>query len=141
MHFCCVGTTNVFKTNNTGTFWLKKRVLFNAINKRCFDGQLRKLFIEILFLSSYHILFRLNQALRSGSESNLPDVQAGRRVQLVVSMLVIIITKTRLYNTDPLKPHFYIVKQGLTGVYIIFFTSAQKHKLWVLIRTASVRWF
>ena len=27
------------------------------------------------------------------------------------------ITKTRLYNFDPLKPHFYIVK---LGVYIIF---------------------
>ena len=30
------------------------------------------------------------------------------------------IMKTRLYNADPLKPHFYIVKLGLTGVYIIF---------------------
>ena len=35
------------------------------------------------------------------------------------------ITKTRLYNFDPLKPHFYIVKLGLTGVYIIFLISAQ----------------
>ena len=25
-----------------------------------------------------------------------------------------------LYNLDPLKPHFYIVKLGFTGVYIIF---------------------
>ena len=31
-----------------------------------------------------------------------------------------IITKTRLYNFYPLKPHFYIVKLGFTGVYIIF---------------------
>ena len=30
------------------------------------------------------------------------------------------ITKTCLYNFDPLKPHFYIVKMGFTGVYIIF---------------------
>ena len=30
------------------------------------------------------------------------------------------ITKTYLYNINPLKPHFYIVKQGFTGVYIIF---------------------
>ena len=30
------------------------------------------------------------------------------------------ITKTRLYNFDPLKPQFYIVKLGFTGVYIIF---------------------
>ena len=32
----------------------------------------------------------------------------------------IFITKTCLYNFDPLQPHFYIVKLGLTGVYIIF---------------------
>ena len=36
-----------------------------------------------------------------------------------------IITKTCLYNVDPLKPHFYIVKVGFTGVYIIFLISAQ----------------
>ena len=35
------------------------------------------------------------------------------------------ITKTRLYNFDPLKPHFYIVKLGFTGVYIIFLISVQ----------------
>ena len=37
----------------------------------------------------------------------------------------------------PLKPHFYIVKLGFTGVNIIFLISAQKHILWVLVRTAS----
>ena len=51
------------------------------------------------------------------------------------------ITKTCLYNFDPLKPHFYIVKLGFTGVYIIFLISAQKHRLWVLVRTASPRRF
>ena len=30
------------------------------------------------------------------------------------------ITKTYLYNFDPLQPHFYIVKLGFTGVCIIF---------------------
>ena len=35
------------------------------------------------------------------------------------------ITKTRVYNFDPLKLHFYIVKLGFTGVYIIFHISAQ----------------
>ena len=35
------------------------------------------------------------------------------------------ITKTYLYNFDPLKPYFYIVKLGFTGVYIIFLISAQ----------------
>ena len=45
------------------------------------------------------------------------------------------ITKTCLYNVDPLKPHFkphfYIVKLGFTRVYIIVLISAQKHRLWV----------
>ena len=49
--------------------------------------------------------------------------------------------KTCLCNFDPLKPHFYIVKLGFTGVYIIFLISAQKHRLWVLVRTASPRRF
>ena len=39
---------------------------------------------------------------------------------LVFVMIYIDITKTRLYNFDPLKPHFYIVKLGFTGVYIFF---------------------
>ena len=35
------------------------------------------------------------------------------------------ITKTCLYIFDPLKPHFYIVKLGFTGVFIIFLITAQ----------------
>ena len=38
---------------------------------------------------------------------------------------LVFITKTRLYNFDPLEPHFYIVKLGFTGVCIIFLISAQ----------------
>ena len=30
------------------------------------------------------------------------------------------------YNFDPFRPHFYVVKLGFTGVYIIFLISAQK---------------
>ena len=41
-----------------------------------------------------------------------------------------LITKTYLYIFDPLKPHFYVVKLGFTGVYIIFLIFAQKHILW-----------
>ena len=47
------------------------------------------------------------------------------------------ITKTCLYNFDPIKPHFYIINLGFTRVYIIFLISAQNHRLWVLVRTAS----
>ena len=52
-----------------------------------------------------------------------------------------LITKTSLYNFDSLKLHFYIVKLGFTGVYIIFLISAQKHRLWVFVRTALMRRF
>ena len=34
-------------------------------------------------------------------------------------------SRKRLYNFDPLKPHFYIVKLGFAGVYIIFVISAE----------------
>ena len=50
------------------------------------------------------------------------------------------------YNLSPSRKHaymiltplnpFYMVKPGFIGVYIIFLISAQKHRLWVLIRTA-----
>ena len=40
-------------------------------------------------------------------------------------LLTVSITKTRLYDFDPLKPHFYIVKLGFTGVYISFLIFAQ----------------
>ena len=51
-------------------------------------------------------------------------------------------SRKHTYKTlTPLKPHFYTVKLGFTGVYIIFLISAQKHRLWVLVRTASPRRF
>ena len=42
------------------------------------------------------------------------------------SFASVLIKKTCLYNFDPLKPHFYIVKLGFTGVYIIFLISAKR---------------
>ena len=39
---------------------------------------------------------------------------------LVQYFCFLYIMKTCLYNFDPLKPNFYIVKLGFTGVYIIF---------------------
>ena len=63
------------------------------------------------------------------------------KFSLYLNRRVFLMTKTCLYNFDPLKPHFYIVKLGFTGVYIIFLISVQKHRLWVLVRTASSRRF
>ena len=49
------------------------------------------------------------------------------------------ITKTSPCNEHPLTSHFYIVKLGFTGVYMIFLFFALKQRLWVLVRTASLR--
>ena len=38
----------------------------------------------------------------------------------IINALLLIITRTYLYNSDPFKPHFYKVKLGFTCVYIIF---------------------
>ena len=59
--------------------------------------------------------------------------------QLTQKMTGNCITKTCVYNFDPLKPHFYIVKLGFTGVNISFLISAQNHRLWVLVRTVMSR--
>ena len=75
-----------------------------------------------IFLIEHHI---------KSTDRGHPDRKASvHRTSLISS-------KTCLYNFDPLKPHFYRVKLGFTGVYIIFLFSAQKHRLWVLVRIAS----
>ena len=51
------------------------------------------------------------------------------------------VTKTSPCIEDPLTPHFYIVKLGFTGVYIVFLIFAQKHRMWVLVRTAPQSMF
>ena len=44
-------------------------------------------------------------------------------------------------NVYPLIPHFYIAKLGYAGVTPIFLIFTSKHRLWVLVRTASARQF
>ena len=72
--------------------------------------------------------------------SSIPSLLVCNRSKIEKKNVANTITKTSLYNFDPLKPHFYIVKLGFTGVYIILLISAQKHRLWVLVRTASMFW-
>ena len=45
-----------------------------------------------------------------------------------IQVQVVLITKTCLYNFDPLKPHFYTVKLGFIGIYIIFLFRLKKKK-------------
>ena len=50
----------------------------------------------------------------------------------------VFIMLTCLCDEDPLKPHFYIAKLGINrGIhYLLIF--APKHRLWVLVRTATI---
>ena len=48
-----------------------------------------------------------------------PVFRINRVVSIVLLTYMYFITKTCLYNFDPLKPHFYIIKLGFIGVYII----------------------
>ena len=89
--------------------------------------------LNILFIrdnKAWHFIWIVWQA----------DSSHGKRIHVKLSNLISLkrkkkcvlpITKTCLYNFDPLKPEFYIVKLGFTGVYIIFLISAQKRRLWV----------
>ena len=56
---------------------------------------------------------------------NQQRIQAKQAIGARVIEVLLYITKTCLYNFDPLEPHFYVVKLGFTGVYIIFLISAQ----------------
>ena len=86
--------------------------------------------LEILWIAkTLKFLQMVSEA--SGILIRLRDVQGDLSLCLTahsqrnISHVVAHITKTCLCNFDPLKPHFYIVKVGFTGVYTIFFISAQ----------------
>ena len=60
------------------------------------------------------------QVDHSGSQQDfLLFVQGNVSCRVLIVITLRNITKTCLYNVDPLKPHLYIVKLGFTGAYII----------------------
>ena len=112
------GTTCIFVGDNPVKYFaslLLKRVKCHRVTVKCLPC-----FITVSFFNFKYLKVLVDIVLSQ-----------------VVTVTLLFITKTCLYNVDPLKPHFYIVKLGFTGVYIIFLISAQKHRLWVLVRTAS----
>ena len=90
-----------------------------------------------LFITIYNEIWHLTISLVRSCQY----VSAWQKISKYSKRFKIIITVTYLYNYDPLKPHFYTVKLGFTGVYILFLISAQKHRLWVLVRTTLLRRF
>ena len=75
----------------------------------------------------YHSLGTFSRRQIHNIYSNFFQENRLRQLIQIVTLAIDIlnITKTYLYNFYPLKPHFYIVKLGFTGVYIIFPISAQ----------------
>ena len=121
--------------------------LYNQIHKRCLVSvkilkrkqQKLKPHINYTFILFHFGQVRIHKYQNNKNGKNNTNNTSKTNKQIDKWMYTI--TKTYLYNIDPLKPHFYIVKLGFTGVYIIFVISAQKHRLWVLVRTASTRRF
>ena len=58
--------------------------------------------------------------------------------RLGVLWMQFLIMQTCPCNDTPPTPHFYIVKLGLTRGMHYFLIFALKHRLWVLVRTASM---
>ena len=101
--------------------WTKHRVVVTGVDvtvsqKKSFppleEREVEDLGIDIVVL------------LRTATEEPLRVVSFIFLVTIKTSMTQTI-TKTHLYNFDPLKPHFYIVKLGFAGVQVIFLISAQ----------------
>ena len=93
----------------------------------------RRVFVMAIYLTPY-------DAVR-GISTHKTGHSVCTNVECLVQLFIISITKTNLYNFDPLKPQLLYSKTGVYKVYIIFLISAQKHRLWVLVLTASARRF
>ena len=77
--------------------------------------------------------FKLNWSQRTAKHPTRSVLPAKTQISLnihqvchVFALLPLCITKTRLYNFDPLKPNFYTVKLGFTG-YALFFLFLLKN--------------
>ena len=89
-----------------------------------------------LTFADYSINTRSSYAL--GFQHSLRDLASVNEWKIMFHPYI---RKTCPCNEYPLKPHFYLVKLGFAGVYLFFLIFAPKHRLWVLVRTASPRRF
>ena len=115
-----------------GPFTCKPRHMYVALRELNTLCRFLSIFTrKVTFVKSCFALPHTKSQLKMAVVKGKNSVPKGERPS-VRPMFYSRITKTCLYSFDPLKPHFYIVKLGFTGVYIIFINSAQKHRLWVL---------
>ena len=83
---------------------------FLQTNSHCYTGH------EILKYSYIYVLSINEHTILLQHCFNVLTLQQHRNGILPTLYVSWTITKTRLYNFDPLKPQFYIVKLGFTGV-------------------------
>ena len=114
-------------------FWVYPAIIFYYFSPlfRCFSGPI-SIRIDTLWVQlSYSfptIIFKLCIVVLRGLKVCVwSEISSHYFYQLFRLGFSRSITKTCLYNFDPLKPHFYIIKLGFTGVYIIFFLFLLKN--------------
>ena len=88
---------------------------------------------DVGFATVYHRIYRRKFLTLSNQTSRY--IRECIRISIIYAFVDV--TKTRLHNFAPFTPT-YFVKLGFTRVYIIFLISAQKHRLWVLVATATI---
>ena len=137
----CIKTPPVGIQWNHFTMIRKELASFSFRVEPFLEGRqiiLRDLSPSILYQSPFN---NLSKMIPLSTHMECFDAKVSFGLLTLSGAVYVYIKKTCLYNVDPLKPHVYIVKLGFTGVYIIFHISAQKHRLWVCVRTASPRRF
>ena len=113
-------------------FGLYTDSISHAIRKICFMAYFSYFWIKASYVPS-QMHFKLWYTLYVNTFK--PGVQYITKTCLYNVSLSMFLSRNKKDNYYPCKPHFYIVKVGFTGVYIIFLISAHKHRLWVLVRT------
>ena len=102
--------------------WMRKLPLLftNKYGYRKHSG-LRKSIFFFFFFCFFFFFFVLFKSLFSVT-----------RISSALKMSNYIITKTRLYNSDPHEPQFYVVKLWFIVGKPDFFISALNYRLWIL---------
>ena len=116
--------------------------LFGAlvVSHYCFEGRTLVLIASVpghcLPFTFFRIIIYQNSLKKVSLCQKKHEINENTDTERSASSLRI--TKTSPCKEDPLTSHFYTVKLGFTGVYISFlFFFATKHRLCVLVRTAS----
>ena len=120
---CANGTMSYWKDNCILQEYSWKREFINLLK---ISGSTYEVFLHF-----YHLLRPVNRVIGSSLPNSTLSFTVLAKTRFAIcwlesSMSVekTCIMKTCLCNSEPLKPHFYKVKLGFTGVYIIFLMSA-----------------